>query len=158
MKRILLFSDSHGRTENIKKILRQIPDIDYVLFLGDCLRDIYPVEQANPEIHFHYVPGNNDFGSSVPGEKMIAIDGVRIFMAHGHQYQVKMTNNRISYRTEELQCQIGLFGHTHRAAKLQEGGILLLNPGSISLPYGGAPSYGIIEIENGKASADILFI
>ena len=158
MKRILLFSDSHGRTENIKNTLGQTPCIDYVLFLGDCLRDIYPVEQANPRITFHCVPGNNDFGLSVPGEKIIEIDGIRIFMTHGHQYHVKGTNDRISYRTGELQCQIGLFGHTHRAAKLQEAGILLINPGSISLPYGAAPSYGIIEIENGKVSADILFI
>lgn len=158
MKRILVFSDSHGRTENIKHTLRQIPGIDYVLFLGDCLRDIYPMEQANPEIMFHSVPGNNDFCTSVPDEKIIEIDGVRIFMAHGHQYRVKTTVDLIFYRTKELQCQIGLFGHTHCAAMTRDGGILLLNPGSVSLPYGGKPSYGIIEIENGSASADILYI
>ena len=158
MKRIVLFSDSHGRTENIKNILRQIPGIDYVLFLGDCLRDIYPVEQMNPDIVFHYVPGNNDFSVSLPSEKTVEIGGVRIFMAHGHQYQVKMTCDRIFYRTGEIQCQIGLFGHTHRAVKVQDDGILLMNPGSVSLPYGGNPSYGIIEIENGSPSADILYI
>lgn len=157
MKRILVFSDSHGRTENMKNKLTQIPGITHVLFLGDCLRDIGPIKQSSPDIVFFSVPGNNDFGSLLPDERIVEIDGVRIFLTHGHKYGVKGTYDRIFYRTKECQCQIGLFGHTHCAVKQQEDGILLLNPGSSSLPYRGTPSYGIIEIENGSASADILY-
>ena len=158
MNRILVFSDSHGRTENIRKVIDYIPEVGTVLFLGDCLRDIYPVEKSYPNIPFHYVPGNNDFSSTVPKEKTLEIDGVRIYMTHGHQYQVKLGYEDMFYRTEEKKCGIGLFGHTHQPLKLKQEDIMLFNPGSISLPYRGSPSYGIIEIENGELSADILYI
>ncbi len=158
MKRIIVFSDSHGRTAQMADILRQIPQVDYVLFLGDCLRDIYEIEKEFPEILFHYVPGNNDFYSPVSEEQIVEIDGVRIFMAHGHQYRVKTSSTTFLYRTEELKCRVGLFGHTHQAFLLQQDGMTFMNPGSISLPYRGQQSYGILELEKGRVSADILYL
>ncbi len=158
MKRIIVFSDSHGRTEQMTDVLKRIPKVDYVLFLGDCLRDIYTLEREFTEIAFRYVPGNNDFYSPVSEEQVLEIDGIRIFMAHGHQYRVKTSTTTFLYRTEELECRVGLFGHTHHPFLLRQDDITVMNPGSIALPYRGQQSYGILELEKGKVCADILYL
>ena len=158
MTRILIFSDSHGRVEQMKRVIHSIPDVSTVLFLGDVLSDIQVVQRDCPNLTFYSVPGNNDFGSSLPLERVVTIDDIRLFLAHGHQHQVKFTADRIIYRARELACDVCLFGHTHRAVNVREGRLLLLNPGSVSLPYGGKPSYGILEIDGGKVGADIIYL
>ncbi len=158
MKRIIIFSDSHGESARMENVLLRIPGIDHVLFLGDCLRDIYGIEKKFPKILFHYVPGNNDFYSPVPEEQVVEIDGIRIFMAHGHQYRVKNGYTPFLYRTEELGCQVGLFGHTHQGVLYEQAGMIVMNPGSVARPYRGEKSYGILELEKGRASADILYL
>ncbi len=156
MKRILVFSDSHGRTRLIDHLLKTIPQVDYVFFLGDHQKDIYPIEKKYPEISFYSVPGNTDYSLTGPDKLVVEIDGVRMFLAHGHQYHVKMGSTSFYYRTLELKCRVGVYGHTHKSALLQHEEVLLLNPGSISDAYGNQATYGIIETEGGKVSADVL--
>ena len=51
------------------------------------------------------------------------------------------------------ECQVVLFGHTHRPVEENRRGILLLNPGSLSYPRqeGRRPSYAVMELQQGKA-------
>ena len=47
-----------------------------------------------------------------------------------------------------------LFGHTHRMhAGARSDGVLVCNPGSISLPRGGPASYARLTIENAQLRA-----
>ena len=51
-----------------------------------------------------------------------------------------------------------LFGHTHRPMYDDKGRVVLLNPGSISMPRGGdgIPTFATVEIqENGVMQAQI---
>ena len=66
-----------------------------------------------------------------PAERVEALGGARILLAHGDRYGVKTSLTRLSYRAEELACQAAFFGHTHRAFCGYVGGALLLNPGAL---------------------------
>ena len=66
-----------------------------------------------------------------PAERVEALGGARILLAHGDRYGVKSSLTRLSYRAEELACQAAFFGHTHRAFCGYVGGALLLNPGAL---------------------------
>ncbi len=154
---ILIFSDSHGKGDNIKEaLMRQINEPDAVIFLGDGLRDISYLELG--EIPVYCVKGNCDgIGASMlgaPDEQLLILGSKRIFIAHGHGYHVKSLLSPIITRANELEADIVMFGHTHvmyerRLDIENEYGIALkkplvvFNPGSI----GGYPySFGCIEI------------
>ena len=70
----------------------------------------------------------------------IVLDGLRIFMAHGHS-QVMSPEKLPPLPTGS----VFLSGHTHIPLLERRGGILVMNPGSITLPKGGHPkTYGLL--------------
>jgi putative phosphoesterase len=52
----------------------------------------------------------------------------------------------------EENASIVLYGHTHVSMYKKIDGMIIANPGSITYPRGSEAGYGIIEIENGKAT------
>lgn len=67
-------------------------------------------------------------------------DGIPVFATHGHHYDP-------SHLPPLRPGTVFLYGHTHLLGiEENEQGILLLNPGSVSLPKGGNPkSYALYE-------------
>ena len=61
MKRILVFSDTHGNISRCIETIDNIKDVDLVIHLGDTVRDAAELEKIYPDIEFKYVSGNNDF-------------------------------------------------------------------------------------------------
>lgn len=65
--------------------------------------------------------------------------GIEIHMSHGHIYNPDKL-------PEMLDGSLFLYGHTHLLSIERRGGIVCLNPGSISIPKGGNPrSYAIYD-------------
>jgi hypothetical protein len=56
--------------------------------------------------------------------------------------------NNIYYRGRELNADIVLFGHTHQQLVEKEDDMILMNPGSISLPKFKGRCIGFINIDN----------
>ena len=86
------------------------------------------------------------------------LKGHRFFCTHGHLYSVNYGIDTLVYAAEEKNCDIVLFGHTHRPFnEFVEGSfgrpkVHVLNPGSISLPRGGSPrSYMIMDLRDSGA-------
>ena len=50
----------------------------------------------------------------------------------------------------EENCGLAFFGHTHRMYLERVHGVLVCNPGSISLPRGGPAGYARLTVENGQ--------
>jgi len=119
-----------------------------VLFLGDCIKDFSDFEYIYPDIRFIAVRGNCDFGVDVPDERIAQVCGKKIFMSHGHRYRVKFGHGVIAAEAKARGVDICLFGHSHSPVIVNENGVQLMNPGSISEPRGASiyPCYGIIEI------------
>ncbi len=61
--RIIVISDTHGRSSLIEKIIEAQPEAKHVFFLGDVVRDIEDLPYIYPTHTFHIVSGNCDYAS-----------------------------------------------------------------------------------------------
>ena len=157
--KILVFSDSHGKSSRMNDIIKSLHDeIELVLFLGDCIKDFEDFCYIYPKKQFIPVLGNCDFfNNSVPIERLVEIDGKKIFMSHGHRYGVKSGHEKIVSAAQKHNANICLYGHSHMPNNTFTNGIHLMNPGSISEPRGvDYPSYGVIEIVDGRVDLRIV--
>ncbi len=148
MKRILVFSDTHGDVSLCADVIKRIP-ADMILHAGDYVRDARDLEKMFPDKKIIYVQGNGDFFTNAQPAEIAELDGVRIFLAHGHNHRVKYEHDyhTLARAAKEKNCSIAVFGHTHIEYDGQsEEGVLLLNPGSARFGC----TYGVIEIEDGK--------
>ena len=153
---ILVFSDSHGRSDKINEALsRQIKKPDAIIFLGDGLRDMMNAEKGDCPVYS--VRGNCDglIVSYSPDERCLILGEKRIFFTHGHRYGVKSTLTPLLSEAAKRDADIVLYGHTHEGyerelqsdneygIKLQKP-LYIMNPGSIgSYPY----YFGAITID-----------
>ena len=152
--RIGVFSDSHGDSEALDCLLEKMGYLDAVCFLGDVARDAQHLEDrlaAMPNRPVLYaVRGNNDYYSTcmLPWDRVIELDGVRIYMEHGHR-SVNLFS--LSYKAQENGAGIAMFGHTHQAYAEDDGRVLLLNPGSAgNYCRGGRARACVLELRNGS--------
>lgn len=141
----LIFSDSHGYLENIKKAINHFKDIKLIFHLGDFIDDARKIIDMYPDLKIYAVAGNNDFTNDL-NETIIKIDEHTIFMTHGHKYGVYFGVDKIYYRGLEVNANIIFFGHSHKRFYEKIEDCLILNPGSISYPRDSSiPTFAIIE-------------
>jgi putative phosphoesterase len=150
--KILVLSDTHGHIERAEAVIRQNRKADLIIHLGDNIRDADDLSYIFPEIIMERVKGNCDFVSpETPSEKLLEYMGVRIFITHGNTYSVKNGYSRLIHKSEQVDADLVLFGHTHVAETFAHGKAIFLNPGSLSEPRSGhKPSYSTIELKEGK--------
>jgi len=129
MSEVLIVSDSHGLTKDLKAI-QERHNIKWMIHCGDSELDF-----DAPELEqFYKVAGNCDFDVRYPDEQTIEIDGLKFYITHGHLHNVKMNLMGLSYRAEEEQAKVICFGHTHIAGAERVENRLYINPGSIRQP------------------------
>ena len=91
--KILVMSDSHSALRFMHTCIRAVqPDV--MIHLGDFYEDARTVAEDYPHIPLVHVPGNCDRYRITPGEPEIIvtkIDGVKMYLTHGHLHGVKMT-------------------------------------------------------------------
>ena len=150
--RILVFSDSHHDIERCCDVINRIIGIDMIIHAGDHSEDAEKISRLFPDIPMYFVSGNCDF-SGAPKELVFTASGKKIFLTHGHLYNVKndLEFSSLLEHAQELGCDCAVFGHTHEGLCDVKGGITLLNPGSIR--YGRI--FGVIEIDSGKLRAAV---
>lgn len=153
LKKILVLSDSHGNLNNMVYAVKyEQPDM--LLHLGDCWADAQKLKKKFPDIPLEQVPGNCDCNQEFQ-ERILLIEGKRVFICHGHTQNVKAGYLNLQYTAQEEEVDVALFGHTHRVFYGNHNGIIYLNPGSIGAPgYGVPPSYGVLEIDEGTGQID----
>ncbi len=148
--KILVISDTHNMISCAEELIKKlIPD--YIIHLGDMCDDCHRLESSFPRKPIICVKGNNDyFDKSYPLERVFELGGKKIFMCHGHKFNVKSSLLQLTYKGKEYGADIILYGHTHRAHLEEIDGALILNPGSALLGY-----YAVIEIIDGKIEAKL---
>ena len=143
--KILVLSDSHGNVDNMARCVEMVQP-RHILHLGDCIRDARQLQQQFPHIPMDMVPGNCDWGTEEPEERLLELRGVRILMMHGHTRHVKFGHLAVCYAAREMGAQILLFGHTHQPLVDFDGELWVMNPGSVR----DQGTCGIITIEPEK--------
>lgn len=132
-KKVLVISDTHGRTKNLDKILPLVKPLDQLIHLGDVGNDVAYIEVV-AECPCCFVAGNNDYYSNLPGERVIKLNEVSMFLTHGHYYYVNARKDLVYSAAVQRGAKIALFGHTHVPYLEEKNGVLVANPGSLSLP------------------------
>lgn len=146
--KILIVSDTHGRNNNLKEIIKKVSPIDMLIHLGDYCGTAKAIENM-VKCPVHMVAGNNDWSSDYPRKKVITIGKHRMLLTHGHEENVGFGLDRLVYKAMEENVDIVMFGHTHKPLIKYENGLTIVNPGSASSPreYPYKPSYVIMEID-----------
>ena len=147
----------------MERVLSELhSDAEYVLHLGDGAKELERLGNRFPRIAAVGVLGNCDWGfgySEADKQRILDIEGVRIFLCHGHRYGVRSGDtDALAYAASARNADIALYGHTHcseyKTVCMSDGGktLHIMNPGSISRPRGGevsGPSYGVILLYGG---------
>ena len=146
--RILVLSDTHGRTDIAERLIQDL-NPDYIFHIGDMEADCRRLEEKFQRKIIVCVNGNNDyFSKAYPLERIFTLGGIRFFMCHGHKYNVKASLLPLKLRALEEKADVALFGHTHSPFIDTKEDLIMLNPGTVG-------SYGIIEIDEGKINASV---
>lgn len=153
--KVLVISDSHGNTDILRSIIEEEgKTADALLFLGDGIEDLITIIEENSHIPQElsaippvvaFVRGNGDMGTcsyysdslttiDVPDTQILTISGKKIFMTHGHRFNVYYTTSTMLDFIINNDYAAGLFGHTHVPYQENYSGHLLINPGSCSIP------------------------
>lgn len=131
--KVLIVSDTHGRHAGIEEAIHREKPLDLLIHLGD-VEGYEDYIQDIAGCPMEIVAGNCDYFSQLPVEKEIMIDDLRVLITHGHGYYVSTGYDYICREGRSRQMDVVMFGHTHRPVILEEGGITVLNPGSIAFP------------------------
>jgi uncharacterized protein len=145
MTKILIVSDSHGWTDELQSIKdKHSAEVDVMIHCGDS-----ELMADDPAIAgFVTVRGNCDNAQKYPEDAEVDVAGRKVFVTHGHLYNVKSSLMNLSYRAKEFHANIVCFGHSHLLGLEMIDGVLFINPGSIRLPRGRRErTYVILELK-----------
>ena len=144
MTRLIVASDSHGRTKQLEQIYALHPEADRMIFLGDGAGDYETIRSRHPQWPMIGVIGNNDFGSTLPERTELVIGPWRLLLVHGHRFGVRGTLRYLVDEAKQRKCNGVLYGHTHRAFCDKVEGIWVLNPGAV-MDYD-VPKYAVLDL------------
>ena len=154
MKTLIAISDTHGCIQGVLNLKARLLENSYTVHLGDGFSDIRELYHEYPK-KIYAVRGNCDGGIPLPTEEVLEIEGSRVLCCHGHEYGVKSGLSRLAYRAQELNCNVVLYGHTHRASIEELGGVTLVNPGTMKYPLESGGSYAYL-VFNGKKVVPVI--
>jgi len=152
MKTAIVISDTHGNVKDLLKLVPLMRENDYVFHLGDGENDLdtLPEDVRKKVIN---VSGNCDLSLS-ESEKVIEIEGVKIFLTHGHRYGVKSTPYKLLLKGREIGANICFYGHSHRASIELIDGVYLVNPGNLTR-YSTEKTFCYCVFSDGKVTPTI---
>lgn len=139
--RILALSDSHRNKFNCAQAIKNQPNADIVVFLGDGEYDFDYCRNLIKTPKIFAVRGNGDFYSSLPVSQIIEADKNLVYITHGYKESVKSGTQRLFETVQHYNCTLGLYGHTHVQKYEYIDGIHLYCPGSLL-----NEEYGVIDV------------
>ena len=145
MTRVAVFADTHHSFKWLPFAVEQLGRVDLLFHLGDFAPDAEQVAEALGGVPSFAVRGNNDSGSVYPKMRIERVEDVWMMLVHGDKFY---TTGQMAEHARDNHCSVVLFGHTHEPLLRADGEILIVNPGSLSLPRAGsARSCTLLEVE-----------
>ena len=119
MKRIVILSDTHGLLR--PEVLDYLSQADAIIHGGDINTKAI-VDTLQGFAPLYIVRGNNDkeWAEDLPHSLTFTIEGVRFFLVH----------NKRDVPPDLSDVDVVVYGHSHKYACEERGGVLWLNPGS----------------------------
>lgn len=144
--KVIIASDTHGYFAPLSNYILENQDIDLLIHAGDGVEDVKTINMES-QIPYYVVRGNNDHNPNIPLEQLIEVEEIKIFLTHGHNYGVDYSYDEIITKAKDLGSDIVVFGHTHSYYNNKHDGILVLNPGSVSLPRDDNPGFMVMNVD-----------
>lgn len=157
--RIGVISDTHipGRARHLpQKVFEVFGGVDAILHAGDLVSGSV-LEELGDFAPAYAVLGNMDhwdLRGVLPEKATFDFAGVKVGMVHDSRLN---QGRRERMRAAFPGCRVVVFGHSHQPMIEEDGGLLLLNPGSACDPRRArVPTVAILKIEGGKPAAELL--
>ena len=125
--KIVVVSDSHSNYSILNDIVMKNYDADYFYHLGDSELPEYLLNS------FASVRGNCDY-NNLPKERDFEVEGFKVHLEHGNALNFMISPKAY---VKSKNCDIFLFGHTHRKLAKKYGATYVFNPGSLTRPRDG---------------------
>lgn len=153
MTKLLIVSDSHGWTDELQVIKdKHGAETDALIHCGDS--ELMADDKAISG--FVTVRGNCDYEQKFPEETVVDVAGRKIFVTHGHLFNVKSSLMSLSYRAREVRADIVCFGHSHHLGVEMIDGVIFINPGSLRLPRGRRErTYVLLELTEESVTVSV---
>ena len=156
MTRIIALSDTHLENELLPPAVAALAGkADIILHAGDFVSTQCHAALAALG-RLEAVHGNSDcpaLKKLLPERKVIEVEGVRIGLVHMASHGSDLVGAEMMAR--EMDVQVLVFGHIHRPL-IEKGKLLLICPGSTTLPRMSAPSVAELEIVDGNVRGNII--
>ncbi|MCE5214430.1 MAG: metallophosphoesterase [Methanobacterium sp.] len=156
-----VISDTH-----IPERANKIPDtvfelfkeVDLILHAGDLV-SVDVRKQLENLAPTRCVQGNMDYyyGTNLPKNDIINVEGIKIGLNHGEVYP-RGDTQQLKYIAQELGVDVLITGHTHWAFMKELNDIVLLNPGSPTVPRMSDPTVMILELKDNTMESRIIKI
>jgi len=139
---MLVLSDTHGSLFALKTVMNwakdHMPPNDTIcdaVFLGDGASDLRPAaDAAGFYSNWKILRGNNDYEHSIQDSAVFDFADHRFFICHGHRHSLYGGYHTLISAGRNNDANVVMFGHTHVPFLKNEGGLLLINPGSVGRP------------------------
>ena len=156
-----VISDTHipERAEKIPELVFEaFKGVELILHAGDIVSMdvIKDLENLAPT---KCVQGNMDrmYGLKIPKREILKIDGIKIGLDHGEVYP-RGDTLQLKYIGMEMGVDVLITGHTHTSFIKEVDEMLLLNPGSPTVPRMSDPSVMLLEVDEKGLDARIIKI
>lgn len=154
--KVCVISDSHNGMSALRAAVKAAGGVDCYIHLGDVVGDARALGEMTG-LPVYAVRGNCDWSLEYETEDVITLDGVRLFITHGHKYNVNGGTYALAACAQELACAAALYGHTHVSSIEADGALLIVNPGSPTTPrLGRKRSVALLTIEGGEVYPKIV--
>lgn len=152
--KLLVLSDNHGQYDYVKSLIAKYrPNVDYIIHCGDSeFRPDDPIWQSVDVV----VKGNMDFYPAYPDQEILKTPYGKLFITHGHLYQVNWSDEGLRHAANQVGASIVLHGHTHCLRVTRYSDCTLINPGSVSRSRGAYPdsTYALITLDESGVTVD----
>ena len=146
MTTVGILSDNHSDWP--PHIAESLAGVDAIIHAGDIgpYKLVLDMEAIAPTT---VVLGNTDGDMPINESAVVTLDGKKFFVQHivdPHRLQATLRE-----RLKRIEPDVVVFGHTHMPFCETLGGVLFLNPGSVTQPRGDyRPSMVCLTIDHGK--------
>ena len=156
-----VISDTHipeRATEIPTMVCKLFKDVELILHAGDLVSNtvFQELEKLAPTI---CVQGNMDrrYGLKFPKNEIINVNNVKIGLNHGEVYPRGYTQ-QLKYIGLELGVDVLITGHSHVPFIKEVDKMILLNPGSPTVPRMTEPSVMLVDVDENGLEAEIIKI
>jgi putative phosphoesterase len=146
MTTVGILSDNHSDWP--PHIAESLAGVDAIIHAGDIgpYKLVLDMEAIAPTTA---VLGNTDGDMPINESAVVTLDGKKFFVQHiVDPFRLQAT---LRERLKRIEPDVVVFGHTHMPFCETLGGVLFLNPGSVTQPRGDyRPSMVCLTIDHGK--------